>query len=334
MFLSNSTNAFRNFGLNASEDINGNGVLDVGEDINGNGVLDMILAVQPETTDGANANEFSFQLEKNGEGMPTSGKPVDGEAKSKSGKGSGKGEASQPQNDRGAQRKQAVSRLNTLNDDLATEQQQKQMDQLSQLQPQTEQIADDFGVFEARAGGRALGSGQMGGGGGFGGNMGGAGQRPAVKQPMTPMFSMTVLDADGLFQLADSPQAPAAWTQIGGLSLPIEIPQTSNKLSFSKVSGAPKLALKLRSREVFETGFGLLWTIVWLGTGLTLAGLVLRARSAAEFWQPLSWLLVAVGLVVFFILPDPLRELGFMVFVLGLLLLAARFVRARATTSA
>ena len=129
-----------------------------------------------------------------------------------------------------------------------------------------------------------------------------------------------------------SPVAPAAGTQIGGLSLPIEIPQTANKLSFSKVSGAPKLALKLRSREVFETGCGLLWTIVWIGTGLTLAGLFLRARSAAALWQPLSCLLVAVGLVVFFVLPDPLRELGFMAFVLGLLLLAARFVRARNAT--
>ena len=116
--------------------------------------------------------------------------------------------------------------------------------------------------------------------------------------------------------------------------MPIEIPQTTNKLSFSKVSGAPKLALKLRSREVFETGCGLLWTIVWIGTGLTLAGLFLRARSAAALWQPLSCLLVAVGLVVFFVLPDPLRELGFMAFVLGLLLVAARFVRRSASWSA
>ncbi len=120
---------------------------------------------------------------------------------------------------------------------------------------------------------------------------------------------------------------PPAWTQVGGLSLPITLPTTDNKLSFSKVGGAPKLALKLQSNKVFKTGFELLWTVVWLVVGLTFTLMLLKTRPGASLQKPIAWLLVGVGLTSFFILPMPGQGFGFLAFVVGLLMLAARSLR-------
>lgn len=120
---------------------------------------------------------------------------------------------------------------------------------------------------------------------------------------------------------------PPTWTQVGGLSLPITLPTTDNKLSFSKVGGAPKLALKLQSNKVFKTGFELLWTVVWLVVGLTFTVMLLKSRPGASLQKPIAWLLVVVGVTSFFILPMPGQGFGFLAFVVGLLMLAARSLR-------
>lgn len=120
-----------------------------------------------------------------------------------------------------------------------------------------------------------------------------------------------------------------AWSAVGGLSLPIELPGKEQELIFSKVSGAPKLALKLRSREVVQTGFGLLWLAVWLGVGATFAVLFLRSSWKNDIGKPVAWLLIAVGLIVYVVLPQPLRSVGFLTFVAGLIMLGVRYVRAR-----
>lgn len=139
-------------------------------------------------------------------------------------------------------------------------------------------------------------------------------------------------DVDGVmaiineFDARQNPPAPA-WTQVGGLSLPITLPTTENKLSFSKVGGAPKLALKLQSNKVFKTGFELLWTVVWLVVGLTFTLMLLKTRPGSSLQKPIAWLLVGVGLTSFFILPMPAQGFGFLAFVIGLLMLAARSLR-------
>ncbi len=192
------------------------------------------------------------------------------------------------------------------------------------------------------------------GGGGFGGGIAAPGkaqqqqlaqgqpgqptpQRPAqARQPIAPngatieptelsTDSLTVMDAP--FVERGGVAAPRVWSAVGGLSLNIDLPGKQNELLFSKVAGAPKLALKLRSRDVVQTGFGVLWLVVWSAVGLTFAALFLRSRWKNDSGKPVAWLLIAVGAIVFVVLPQPLRALGFMSFLAGLTMLGARYVR-------
>lgn len=367
LFLGNSANGLQQFGLMISEDLNRNGRLDAGEDINGNGVLDMTLApsaVKAQDVDGA--VRFELELKEAPQStMPA--KPADGEkpqSKSDVTKESGKpSDSPRTEGENGELRRNARSQLRMLNSDLDNRQQISQQPGAAQPQfaapnnaPQQDgefkkKVAEFEkggpdsvvgavqGVVGPQAGfvsgrpvvppGAAItGSGpfpppaRAPQGGGFGGMGGGFGGMGGVN------FGDGIannLAAEGL--AAVQPVAPPAWTQVGGLSLPITIPTTDNKLSFSKVGGAPKLALKLQSNEVLKTGFGLLWTLLWLGVGATFTVMLLRTRPGASLQKPISWLLVSVGLTTYFILPAPGQGLAFAAFVVGLLMLAARSVR-------
>lgn len=107
------------------------------------------------------------------------------------------------------------------------------------------------------------------------------------------------------------------WSQAGGLSLQIGIPQDGQKLSFSKISGAPKLALAIRPRETLKIGFGLIWTIVWLAVGIVVIVVAARSPSHDSVARAIPVLLVAIGLIAFFTLPMVFSICGFMAFVLG-----------------
>jgi hypothetical protein len=121
------------------------------------------------------------------------------------------------------------------------------------------------------------------------------------------------------------------WTKVGGLSLPIDIPVGEQSLSFSRVGGEAKLALQIRSRELVDTGVGLVWTLVWLGIAGTLIVTFSRVSTARELFHPTVWILFVGGLLSFLILPAAFSGLGFVGFLLGLLALASRFVRAGRT---
>jgi hypothetical protein len=125
--------------------------------------------------------------------------------------------------------------------------------------------------------------------------------------------------------------ATPEWTKVGGLSLPIDIPVTDQSLSFSRVGGEPKLALNIRSRELVDTGVGFVWTLVWLGIAATLIVAFRRVSSARELLHPAAWILFVGGLACFLVLPGFYTGLGFLAFLLGLLALASRFVRAGRT---
>ena len=125
--------------------------------------------------------------------------------------------------------------------------------------------------------------------------------------------------------------ATPEWTKVGGLSLPIDIPVTEQSLSFSRVGGEPKLALKIRSRELVDTGVGFVWTLVWLGIAVTLIVVFRRVSSARELLHPAAWILFVGGLACFLVLPGFYTGLGFLAFLLGLLALASRFVRSGRT---
>lgn len=160
------------------------------------------------------------------------------------------------------------------------------------------------------------------------------GQLPQAPPPGAPLEA-TVLATQSL-QAFDAPvmegagagvMVPKSWSSVGGLSLNMDLPGKEQELIFSKVSGAPKLALKLRSRDVVQTGFGLAWLGVWLAVGVTFAALFLRSRWKDDAGKPVAWLLIAVGAIVFVVLPQPLRALGFVSFLSGLTMVAAHYVR-------
>ena len=126
---------------------------------------------------------------------------------------------------------------------------------------------------------------------------------------------------------ASYPSRPT-WTKVGGLSLPIDIPTGDHSVGFSRVGGEAKLALQIRSRELVDTGVGMVWTLVWLGIAGTLIVAFSRVSNARELVHPAVWILFVGGLLSFLILPGGFSGLGFVGFLLGLLALASRFVRA------
>ena len=121
------------------------------------------------------------------------------------------------------------------------------------------------------------------------------------------------------------------WTKVGGLSLPINIPTSEQSVSFSRVGGEAKLALQIRSRELVDTGVGFVWTLAWLGIAATLIVTFSRVSTVRELVHPAVWILFVGGLLSFLILPGGFSGLGFVSFLLGLLALASRFVRAGRT---
>jgi len=121
------------------------------------------------------------------------------------------------------------------------------------------------------------------------------------------------------------------WTKVGGLSLPIDIPTGEQSLSFSRVGGEAKLALRIRSRELVDTGVGFVWTLVWLGIAATLIVAFSRVSTTRELLHPAVWILFVGGLLSFLILPSGFSALGFVGFLIGLLALASRFVRSGRT---
>ena len=201
-------------------------------------------------------------------------------------------------------------------------------------------------------GGGFGGGGGMAPGGGGGGGMG-APQPPACAEGVpamgpVPGFAMgeefaqndvggMVLEEDNFANV--NPSAPE-WTRVGGLSLKVDIPATGQELRFSKVSGQPKLALKIRSRDVVSKGVGLVWTGVWIGIGIFLITTFRNIRRPADLWQPMKMFgvrsvwdmkmgaLLAGGLISFLVLPDGWSALGFMCFGIGWLIIIARYVRA------
>ena len=123
--------------------------------------------------------------------------------------------------------------------------------------------------------------------------------------------------AAGIDASGPGPGAMPTWTAAGGLSLPIDIPRHNQELTFSKVGGEPKLTLALRPRRTLTLGFGVLWTLLWIVGGIWAAIAVSRASSAGNAARAIPRLLIALGLIGFFLVPGPLRWLMFVLFVLG-----------------
>ncbi|MEO1994226.1 MAG: hypothetical protein ABGZ17_03020, partial [Planctomycetaceae bacterium] len=166
-------------------------------------------------------------------------------------------------------------------------------------------------------GGRGLGLTGDGLRGGFGGG-GGMGGAPVTAMAGQDLATLpTTGEAGGKSQL---------WTVAGGLSLEFNIPEDGQQLTFTKVSGDPQLTLKVWPRSVVETGFGLIWTVVWLTVGCTSA-VVLSRSGFSGLVRHCPKVLLILGLVGFFVLPQPLHWCGFALFLLAGSLLGIQYRR-------
>ena len=151
--------------------------------------------------------------------------------------------------------------------------------------------------------------------GGMGGGLGRLGSNAAG--PTTQAAVAAANEAGGSLPL---------WTVAGGLSLEVDIPKDGQQLTFTKVSGDPQLTLKVWPRSVVETGFGMIWTVVWLAVGCTCA-LALSRSGLAGLLRHSPKVMLTLGLVLFFVLPVPVHWSGFALFLLGGLLLAIQYRR-------
>jgi hypothetical protein len=324
-----------------SEDINRNGLLDAGEDLNGDGVLNTIdadalgitLSDQQKAkgltlSEGRSSGDvFDYRLSIQAPAKPATAtdKPQSESRKAKSElkRFAGK-QLNVEKESRVQQRQQSLDNLGSLNS------------LFDQTQPQSGQKADEqklgsaFGTFGRGA------SPQRGfqGGGAFGGAVGGGGFGGGVVagRPLgmggAPEINVGDLDDERDFS---QPASSPAWTHVGGLSLPVDVPTTGYRLTFSKVSGQPKLGLRVQSRELVDRGIGLVWTVVWLGIA---AALIVASRKLGPgrwFSPMLVWTAFAIGLLAWLLLPGPLGGFGFVVFVTAWLIGMFRFVKSRQT---
>ena len=162
------------------------------------------------------------------------------------------------------------------------------------------------------------------GGGGFGPEFSGQ-----AKNTVLARSPMAQVERDRAEQPSNAGYTGIHWTSTGGLSLAVDLPATGEPIRFTKVSGKPKLALRVRSRELVDRGFGLIWTVVWLAVATTLVVLFNRLAGRADFLKPVGRLVFAVGLLSFVALSGPLSVLGFVCFLAGLILVAGEIVRSR-----
>ncbi len=136
-------------------------------------------------------------------------------------------------------------------------------------------------------------------------------------------------DVDGIadfgfpiVQGAPPQQGPAGNAELsrphsaGTLSLAFDIPQEGQMLVFTKAGGDPKLAFELRPQKSYDLLFGALWTLPWLF--LLLLVLLLATRpSAPAARRQLPYAFVALGLVLFVLLPLPSGLFGLLFVVVG-----------------
>ncbi|MBC7819742.1 MAG: hypothetical protein IAG10_22900, partial [Planctomycetaceae bacterium] len=227
----------------------------------------------------------------------------------------------------------------------------------------SEMIDRGRGRYGVAQGGGSFGG--SGGGGGFGGGgIGGGGQGGYFGSPRrgsgpvsgTPQSSLgvgvksnsgvvgsVILDepAQQIYmqeRISDAEaeerlRANLAWTQAGGLSLPIDIQREGNVLRFSRASGSPRLALSVRPNESDKLGLGLVWAAIWVSIAVWLLRLIAGSSSGSTCQQAIAGL-SALGLLGMFFLPSPLSELCFLAFALSAIVLAIGVMRRRRQNAA
>ncbi len=144
------------------------------------------------------------------------------------------------------------------------------------------------------------------------------------QQGQNDLYVESVIDLNGgsnmTFEVdlgGRSGQAPA-WTQVGGLSLPIQIPEEGSKTVFSRVGGSPKVTLALRPRQASTRTLTWLWSLCWAAFAVWVVRRI-RHASGSQSFRPVLGFLAGLAAVGFLLLPDQLRALSLVVFIVSLI---------------
>ncbi|MCY2962159.1 MAG: hypothetical protein NT069_00660 [Planctomycetota bacterium] len=101
-----------------------------------------------------------------------------------------------------------------------------------------------------------------------------------------------------------------------GLSLQVDIPKESQRLTFTKSGGQPRLALGLRPQDSMDAGWGLLWAFGWLAIAGLVTAVLVRATWRPALIRLAPWLAIIAGGFWFLFVPEDL--IGLALFVVGL----------------
>ncbi len=169
-------------------------------------------------------------------------------------------------------------------------------------------------------GGGGAASGMMGGPGGMMGAPGG-GPAPAFQgQGGELAAGGLVLDGQGNngqeFVGGVNVRAPT------GLSLKVDIPKESQRLTFTKSGGQPRLALGLRPQDSMDAGWGLLWAFGWLAVAGLVTAVLVRTTWRPALIRLAPWLAIVAGGFWFLFVPEDL--IGLALFVVGLCIVVWR----------
>jgi hypothetical protein len=131
-------------------------------------------------------------------------------------------------------------------------------------------------------------------------------------------------NANGLLDLDVELGGASAADVAGGLSVDFEIPTGGQTLQFATTGDNPKLELSMRPRESIQQGLNLLWTIAWLAVGSGVIVALRRQGTMDLLKRHLATGLIGVGLISYLLLPGGWVVLGFLLFVVGLIVFAVQ----------
>lgn len=122
---------------------------------------------------------------------------------------------------------------------------------------------------------------------------------------------------DLYFDAFGVPANAPAWTHVGGLSLPIQVPEVGTLTTFSRVGGSPRVTLSLRPREAWTRSLTWLWSLCWGVFAVWVARWILRAANTQSF-RPVLVFLAVLGAIGFMLLPDGIRIMSLLLFIVCL----------------
>ena len=135
-------------------------------------------------------------------------------------------------------------------------------------------------------------------------------------------FGLADVDGVNAGARGDKLSGAYGWKQTGGLSLDFALPATGRKLVFSKAGGDPKLALAVRPQESIRWGLNLVWSVIWLTIGVSIAVAVHSASGVRRIATLLPVTVAVLSVVGFVVLPPPLSGCAFVAFVVASLVVA------------